>query len=145
MLAGERLPEQHTDRPDVAGSRRIAAAKPLRRDIGEGAGHVTDGGQRVGFVELGQPEVEEPDRDDRGLLDEDVRRLHVTMDDPDAVRMRERVEDLRRRLDGVAVTEPAAAQRLAQRAALNVLVGDVDVAAVTPEVVRADASFVAES
>ena len=43
------------------------------------------------------------------------------------------------------VAEPAAAQRLAQRAALNVLVGDVDVAAVTAEVVGPDASFVAEA
>ena len=80
----------------------------------------------------------------RRLLDEHVRRLHVAVDDPEPVRVRERVEDLRRRLDGVAVAELAGAQRLAQRAALDVLVGDVDVAAVAAEVVGADAALVPE-
>ena len=58
--------------------------------------------------------------------------------------MRERVQDLGRGLDRVAVAELSAAQRLAQRAALDVLVGDVDVAAVAAEVVGAHAALVAK-
>ena len=80
----------------------------------------------------------------RRFLDEHVRRLDVAVDDPEAVGVRERVEDLRRRLDRVPVADLAAAERLAQRAALHVLVGDVDVAAVAAEVVGPDAALVAE-
>ena len=43
----------------------------------------------------------------RRLLDEHVRRLHVAVDDPEAVRVREAIEDLRCRLDGLAVAELA--------------------------------------
>ena len=81
--------------------------EPLRRDVGERAGHVADRGQRVGLVELGEAEVEQPDRDARPFLDEHVRRLHVPVDDPEPVRVREGVEDLRGGLDGVAVAELA--------------------------------------
>ncbi len=144
VLPDERLPEHHADGPDVTGGRRVASTEALGCDVRERAGHVTDGGQRVGLVELGQAEVEEPDRDQRRLLDEDVRRLHIPMDDPDPVGVGERVENLRSGLDGVAVAELAGAQGLAQRAALDVLVGDVDVAAVTAEVVGADASLMAK-
>ena len=144
MLSDERLPEHDADGPDVTGGGRVASTEALGCDVREGAGHVADGGQRVGLVELGQAEVEEPDRDRRRLLDEDVRGLHVPMDDPDPVGVGERVEDLRCGLDGVAVAELAGAQRLAQRDPLDVLVGDVDVPAVAPEVVGADAPLVAE-
>ena len=88
MLAGERLPEQDADGPDVACSGRVAAAESLRCDVGECSGHVADRGQRVGLVELSEPEVEEPDRDGRRLFDEDVRGLHIAMDDPEAVGVR---------------------------------------------------------
>ena len=50
-----------------------------------------------------------------------------------------------RRLDRVAVAELPAAQRLPQRAALYVLVRDVDVAAVAAEVVGANAALVAQT
>ena len=66
------------------------------------------------------------------------------MDDPAAVRVREPVEDLRRGLDRLAVAQLAAAHRLAQRAAADVLVGDVDVAGVGAEAVRAQAALVPE-
>ncbi len=64
------------------------------------------------------------------------------MDDPTAVRVREPVEDLRRRLHRLAVAQLAAAHRLAQRAAAHILVGDVDVTGVGAEAVRAQTAFV---
>ena len=63
-----------------------------------------------------------------GLAEQDVRRLDVAVDDPAAVGVRERVEHLRRRLDRLGVVELAGCERLAHRAARDVLVGDVDVA-----------------
>ena len=67
------------------------------------------------------------------LGEQDVRRLDVAVDDPAAVGVRERLGDLGGDLDRVAVVELAAAQRLAQRAARDVLVGDVDVRRVARE------------
>ena len=66
------------------------------------------------------------------------------MDDPAAVRVREPVEDLRRRLHRLPVAQLAAAHRLAQRAAADVLVRDVDVTGVGAEPVRAQAALVPE-
>ncbi len=144
MLAGQRLPEQHADRPDVARGGGVAAAQPLRRDVRERAGHVADRSERVRFVELRQSEVQQAHRDRGLVLHEHVRRLHVAMHDPEPVRVRQPVEDLGRRLDGVPVAQLAGAQRLAHRLALDVLVGDVDVAAVAAEVVRTNAALVAQ-
>ena len=59
------------------------------------------------------------------------------MDDAACVRVRERVEDLDRRLDRRRVVELAGAHRLAERAARNVLVRDVHVLRVAPEPVGA--------
>ena len=105
MLARERLPEQHPDGPHVAGRGGVASGEPFRGDVRERPGHVADGGQRVGLVELGQAEVEQADRKGRRLLHEHVRRLHVAVDDPEAVRVRKGIEDLRARLDGLPVAE----------------------------------------
>ena len=66
------------------------------------------------------------------------------MDDPEAVRVREPVEDLGGGLDCLAVAQLAAAHRVAQRAAADVLVRDVDVAGVGAEAVRAQAALVPE-
>ena len=59
------------------------------------------------------------------VLDEHVGRLHVAVHDPVPVRVRQRVEHLRRDLDGVTVGQLPGAEELAQRAARHVLVGDV--------------------
>ena len=144
MLADERLPQQHAHCPHIARGSGVATSKPLGRDVRERSGHIADGRQGVGLVELGQAEVEQPDRDRRRHLDEDVRWLHVAVDDPDPVGVCERVQDLGRGLDRVTVAELPAAERLTQRAALHVLVRDIDVAAVAAEVVGANAALVAK-
>ena len=144
MLAGERLPEQDPDAPDVAGSARLLAAQPLGRDVGERAGHVADRGQRLRLVELGQAEVEQAHRDAVVLGEQDVRRLDVPMDDSAAVGVREAVEDLRRRLDRLAVAQLAGTHCIAKRPPADVLVGDVDVTGVGAEAVRAQAALVAQ-
>ena len=119
--------------------------QPLGRDVGERAGHVADRRQRVGLVELGKPEIEQPDRDLGLLLDEHVRRLHVAVDDPEAVCVRER-----RRGSAPAISTASRSVSLPARSAsrivvpVHVLVGDVDVAAVAAEVVGADAPLVAQ-
>jgi hypothetical protein len=64
------------------------------------------------------------------------------MDDPAAVRMRQPVEDLGRGLDRACIRQLAGAHRVAQRAAADVFVGDVDVARVGAEAVRAEAALV---
>ena len=90
-------------------------------------------GQRVELLHLGEPEVEQADVDLVRLGEEDVRRLDVAVDDPLAVGVRERLEHLRRRLDRRGVVELARRHRLAQGAARDVLVGDVDVVRVARE------------
>ena len=144
MPSRERLPEQDADRPHVALGCRLRAGQALGCDVRERSGHVADGGQRVRAVELGEPEVEQADRDLVAVLEQDVRRLDVAVDDPGSVRVRERVEHLGGDLDGVFVRELVRAHRLAHRSARDVLVGDVDVARVVPDVVRAHAALVAE-
>ena len=145
MLAGERLPEQDADSPDVARRAGLLAAQPLGRDVRERARHVADRRQRLGLVELREPEVEQAHRDAVALGQQHVRGLHVAVDDPAPVRMCKAVEDLRRRLDRLAVTQVAGAHRLAQRAAADVLVGDVDVAGIGAEAVRTQAALVPQA
>ena len=145
MPVGERLPQEDTDRPDVALGRRVAACEPLGRDVGERSGHVPDRGERVGAVELREPEVEKADGELVAVLDEDVGGLHVTVDDPRAMSVRQRVEHLRRDLHGIAIRQRAGADRLAQRPSGHVLVGDVDVARVVAHVVRANTAFVTQA
>ena len=74
-----------------------------------------------------------------------IRGLHVAVDDPAPVCMCEAVEDLCRRLDRLAVTQVAGAHRLAQRAAADVLVGDVDVTGIRAEAIRAQAALVPQA
>ncbi len=133
MRAGERLPEHHADRPDVGGGGRLLAEQPLGRDVAERAGDVADRGQRVELGHLREPEVEQPHVDLVALGEQHVRRLDVAVDDPAPVRVRERLEHLRGDLDRAAVVELAGRERLAQRLARDVLVGDVDVARVARE------------
>src|SRR6185436_14065830 len=76
VSVGERLPEQHPDRPDVALRRGFAAVEALGGDVCERPRHVSDCGERVGAVELREPEVEEADGELITILDEDVRGLH---------------------------------------------------------------------
>ena len=66
------------------------------------------------------------------------------MHDAAAVRVSERLEHLRSDLDGVSVGQTVGTEHLAQRATLNVLVGDVDMTLVLAVVVGADAAWVAE-
>ena len=108
-------------------------------------GHVADRGQRLRLVELGETEVEEAHRDALVVREQDVRRLDVAVDDPAAVRVREPVEDLRRRLDRLAVAQLAGAHRVSKRPPADVLVGDVDVAGVGAEAVGAEAALVPQA
>src|SRR6185503_18272519 len=88
-------------------------------------------------LDLREPEVEHAHRDTRAVGEQDVRRLHVAMDDPALMRVREPIEDLNRRLDRCFVVELATAHRLAKGAAGDVLVGDVHVLRVAAKAVRA--------
>ena len=130
MPAGECFPEHHPDRPDVAGRRRRLAAQPLRRDVRERPGHVADRRQRVRLGEAGEAEVEQADRRLRPVLEQDVRRLDVAVDDSLPVRVGQAFEDLRGRLDRAGVRQLSVPRRLAHRRAGDVLVRDVDVVAV---------------
>ena len=141
---GEGLPEQDADRPDVALRARIRAGESLGRDVGERAGDVADGGQRVRAVELREPEIEQPHGDLVAILEQDVRRLHVAMDDSGAMCVREGVEHLRGGGDRILVRESTRADRVAHGATRHVLVRDVDVARVVPDVVGAYAAVVAQ-
>ena len=113
----QRLPQQHADRPHVALRGRVAAVEALGGDVGERARHVADGREGVCAVELREAEVEQADREFVAILDEDVRGLDVAMDDAGAMRVRERVEDLGRDLDGIAIGERSGADRLTERPA----------------------------
>ena len=144
VLARERLPQQDADPPDVARGTCLLSAQPFGRDVRERARNVADGGQRLGLVELCEPEVEQAHRDAVSLGQQHVRGLHVAVDDAAPVGVCEPVEDLSGRLDGLAVAQLAPAHRLAQRAAADVLVGDVDVAGIRAEAVRAQAALVSQ-
>ncbi len=141
---GERLPEEHADRPDVALRARVRACEPLGRDVRERAGDVPDGGQRVCAVELREPEIEQPHGDLVAIFEQDVRRLHVTMDDSGAMRVRERVEHLCGGGDRVLVRERARTDRVSHGAPRHVLVRDVDVPRVVADVVGTHAAVVAQ-
>ena len=144
MPAGKRLPEEDADRPDVGRTGCLLAGEPLGGDVRERPGHVADGGERVGVLELGQPEVEELDGDLVPVLQHDVGGLDVAVDDPLGVGVGERLEHLRRALDGAPVVDGAAAEGLAQRLAGDVGVGDVDMSLVAREGERAQAAGVAQ-
>ena len=144
MLAGERFPEDDAEPPHVGGRCRGQSLQPLRRDVRERSRDVAERGQRVELGHLRQPEVEEPHVDVRRLGEQHVRRLDVAVDDPAAVRVRERVGDLAAHLERGAVVELSGAERLAHRASRHVLVGDVDVGRVTREREDALAARMAE-
>ncbi len=144
MPAGESLPEDDADGPDVGGGGRLVAVEALGRDVGERPGHVSDRRQRVELGHLCEPEVEQADVDLVRFAEQDVRRLHVAVDDAAAVGVRERVQQLRGGLDGLAVPELAGGERLAERAAGHVLVGDVDVAGVARKRIDALAAGMAQ-
>ncbi len=142
----ERLVEEHADRPDVARRIRRLAVQPLRRDVGERSRNVARRGERFRVGKSSEPEVEQPHRDLVAVgTEQDVRRLHVAVDDAVRVRVRQPVEHLGRSLDRDAVGHRACAQRLAERASRNVLVGDVDVLVVAPAGIHAEAALVVEA
>ena len=145
MPSGERLPEQDADGPDVACRSCVLAPQPLGRDVGERPRNVADGGERVRAVELREPEVEELDRDRVGVLEQDVRRLDVAVDDARPMCVRQRLEHLSRDLDRLVVADVVGAKRLADGAAGDVLVCDVHVPRVVADVVRAHAVLMPEA
>ena len=138
----------HSITPTAHTSALSVAGRPSSRSgemYAERARDVADRGQRVELGHLREPEVEQPDVDRRRRLGEQhVRRLHVAVDDPAPVRVRERLEHLRRDLDGGAVVDLAGGERLAHRLPGHVLVGDVDVGRVARERVDPLAARVAE-
>jgi hypothetical protein len=144
VAAREGLPEHHTHRPHVAGGGRRFAAQPLRRDVRERPGHVSDGRERLGLGEAREPEVEQADRDLRLVLQQDIRRLDVAVHDPLSMRVRETFQDLRGGLDRGGVCQLPASRRLAQGRAGDVLVRDVHVLPVACVCVDALAAGMAE-
>ena len=140
---GERLPEENARRPDVRLGPGRLAGEALRRDVRERSGHVALRGQRLLLPDEREAEVEDPHR---AVLvgEQDVRGLHVAVDDAARVRVGEPVENLRCRLDRRFVVELAALERVPERAARDVLVGDVDVTVVAGERVGAQAGGVPE-
>ena len=144
LLAGERLPEDDADGPDVGRTCRFVARQPLGGDVGERPGDIAGRRQRVGVVEQRQPEVEQPYRHLAALDEQQVRRLDVPVHDSSPVRVGKRVEHLRGGLDGAPVVEHPVPDRLAQRAARNVLVRDVHVSLVAVDGEYAGAIPVAE-
>ncbi len=88
MPVREDLPEQHADGPDVALGRGLASVESFRSDVGERSRNVADGSEGVRAVELRETEVEQLDGKLVAILEEDVRRLHVSMDDSGPVRVR---------------------------------------------------------
>jgi hypothetical protein len=108
MAPGERFPEKDSDRPDVRGSVRLATCEALGSNIGEGSGYVARRGEGLGLLELRETEVEEADGQLLAVLDHDVSRLHVPVEDLLAVRMGEGVEHLGPHLDRGGVVELAA-------------------------------------
>ena len=144
MLARERLEQDDADRPDVRGGCRDEPLQALGGDVGERARDVAERRQRVELRHLGQAEVEQPHVDLVRLGEQDVRRLDVPVDDAAAVRVPQRLGDLGADLERVAVDQRAAPQRLAHRAARDVLVGDVDVRGVARQREDPLAAIVAE-
>jgi len=123
--AGQRLPEHHADSPDVRRLGCLRAGEALRSDVRQGARNVALSRQRLRLLDLREPEVEHADRDARAFGEQDVRRLDVAVHDAALMCMREPVEDLNRGFDRRRVVELAAAHRLAERSARNVLIRDV--------------------
>ena len=114
----ERL-EQHAAEPvDVGAPVDIVAANLLRRDVVDGADEMTVGRPTVGDA-LRQPEVGEVDVLAAVLaVEEDVRRLHVAVDEPASMRRVQGVGDLARDRDRARRLERALApeERLEVRA-----------------------------
>ena len=140
----ERLPQHHAHRPHVGCLGGVLACEPLGRDVRERARHVALRRERLRLRHSGEAEVEELRRHAIALREKDVRRLHVAMEDPRSVRVREPLRDLRARLDGAGVVERAGAQGLAEGAAGDELVRDVDMPAVARECIRAQAARVTQ-
>jgi len=145
MSAGEGFPEHHAHGPHVGGGRSLLAGEPLGRDVRERARDVAHRCQGLGLREGGEAEVEEADADAGAVGEHDVRRLHVAVDDPAAVRVREPLRELGAGLDQLRVAELVGAQGITEGAPGGVLVGDVDVAALSAEGVGAQAGRVPEA
>ena len=109
MLAGQRLPEDHSDRPDVGRLGRSLAEQALGRDVAERSGNVAERRECVELRHLGEAEVEQPHVDLVRLGEQDVRRLHIPVDDPPPMGVCERFEHLAGNLDAIAVVELPAA------------------------------------
>ena len=133
MPAGQRFPENHSDRPDVGRAGGVIAGEALRRDVGQRARHVAGRGERLGLFEQRQPEVEHADGHLIRVLEHDVRGLDVAMDDALAVRVRKRFENLRGSFHGVGIPEGTLSERLAKSLPGDVLVRDVHMAVVAVE------------
>ena len=94
--SGERLEEQAAERVDVRSSVDLVAADLLGRDVVDGPHQAPVRGSRLGDA-LRQPEVREVCVLAAALLvEQDVGRLHVAVDEALRVRGVERVGDLRR-------------------------------------------------
>ncbi len=144
VVAGEGLPEHHPDGPDVGRRRGRLAGETFGGDVGQRPRDVSDRRQRLELRHLREPEVEQAHVGRLPLAEQHVGGLDVAVDDPAAVCVRERVQQLRGGLDRLGVPELAGGERLAEGAAGHVLVGDVDVARVASEGVDALAARVAK-
>ena len=112
--AGQALVGDRAEGVDVAGRRRPAALRLLRREVVGGADDLAGAGQRHARRRPGDPEV--GDLDDAVVGDQHVARLHVAVDEAGAVRDGQRGRGLPRMIAQRRRRRRAAARR-ASRAA----------------------------
>ncbi len=115
------LVEDHPDRVDVRARRRRLALRLLRREVLRRPHHGAGGGDVGVLTAPGDAEV--GDAGAALVVDQDVLRLQVAVDDPLAVGEAGGVEDLPGEVDRVLGPHPALDQVL-QRGAVDVLHGD---------------------
>ena len=144
MAPRKRLPEHHSDCPDVGGLARLLSREAFRGDIRERSGYVALGGQRLRLGHPCEAEVEQPHRDAVAVGEQHVRRLHVAVEDPGGMSVRQAVADLAARLERRRVVQLAGAECLPKRAPRHELVGDVDMPGVAPERIGTQATPVPE-
>ena len=133
----EHLVEHDAERVDVGLPVDVVAERLLGRDVVRRAEHAAVGGQPLLLQRAGDAEV--GDLGGALLVDEDVLRLDVAVDDAARVRGAERAGDLDRVGDRLVDRQaPHAADPLLERLALDVLEDDVGPAVLLARVDHAD-------
>ena len=136
-VAREHLVEHDAERVDVRLAVDVVAERLLGRDVVRGAEHAALGGQAAVVHRAGDAEVGDLGR--ALLVDEDVLRLDVAVDDAAPVRGAERAGDLDRVGDRLVDRQaPEPADPVLERLALDVLEDDVGAPVLLARVDHAD-------